>query len=346
MSRVILSLPIVLSALLLIGCEEAKPLQTGLDAPPSNCTNYYGHESWKYISTSDMEVSLGRGEDVNARDDNGNTPLHIVARYNREPAQITMLLDNGADVDARNDNEITPLNFALTKLLLGVREVPYPDLRVIALLLEHGADPNAKGYYCFETVHGGPYKSDTTILHSAIDSDLDASVIELLLEHGADPNVPNKGHMPLYEAVARGNTDTAELLLKYGADINAKDGDTTILHSAMYSRLDASVIELLLKYGADIDAKDKDITVLYSAIDSDSDVSVIGLLLEHGADPNVPSRGRIPLHEAVVRGNADTAELLLKYGADIDAIDDHGNDACEISKQEDRAREIRHIVCP
>ena len=48
---------------------------------------------------------------------------------------------------------------------------------------------------------------------------------------------------------------------------------------------------------------------------------VIKELLERGADPD-KYHGRTPLHEAARRGQRDTAQLLLRMGADPNIVDD------------------------
>ena len=48
-------------------------------------------------------------------------------------------------------------------------------------------------------------------------------------------------------------------------------------------------------------------------------------MLEHGGDPNVQAQdARIPLHHASGMGLVDNVELLLRYGADVDATDQRG----------------------
>lgn len=48
----------------------------------------------------EIKVAIEAGADVNARNENGSTPLHSAA-YNPNPAVITTLIKAGADVNAR-----------------------------------------------------------------------------------------------------------------------------------------------------------------------------------------------------------------------------------------------------
>ena len=83
--------------------------------------------------------------------------------------------------------------------------------------------------------------------------------IETLLDHGANPNYPDRGGFPsLIAALSTDRPDRLELLrllLSRGAD-TAQHGlnDWTPLHYAV-SRDDVAAIELLVGYGADINAK-------------------------------------------------------------------------------------------
>lgn len=216
--------------------------------------------------------------------------------------------------------------------MLGVREAPYPNLDVIALLLERGADPNARGYFCHETVHGGPYKSSTTVLHSAIDSNLAPSVIELLLEHGADPNLPNGRRLPLHEVAVDGNPAIVELLLKYGADPNTQDreGNTPLLIAVERpSRQTVDIVAILIDYGADPNMRivGGKTTPLYVAVDKNLDTEVIEMLLDRDADIYAVSRNSLgpgledetALHAAARNPNQRVLSFLLERGVDINA---------------------------
>ena len=104
-----------------------------------------------------------------------------------------MLLAAGADVHARSGNRLA--NTALHAAAAG------GHTEVIATLLRHGADVNARQ-------HGG-----FTALHAAA-QDGAAAMVRLLLAHGADPALAaDDGTTPL--ALARaGNHDAAMALLQ------------------------------------------------------------------------------------------------------------------------------------
>jgi|SRR5579871_2478360 len=80
------------------------------------------------------------------------------------------------------------------------------------------------------------------------------------------------------------------------------------------------IIPTLLSHGADAKASPDGIPLLYVAADEHLPHTV-RLLLEHGADPNtLTSYGEAPLQVA----DADSAILLLNYGADVNATDPGG----------------------
>jgi len=101
-----------------------------------------------------VEAMIRAGADVNARTEDGATPLHAaVSRGNVEAAEVLLLAE--ADVNARDNNGSTPLIDACTGAYLEARITlwrrPPHEIetalsryrRLVALLLEHGADVNA-----------------------------------------------------------------------------------------------------------------------------------------------------------------------------------------------------------
>ena len=76
---------------------------------------------------------LASGADPNARDNDGNTPLHLASR-NGHVEVAEMLLDLGVDPNARNNYNTIPLHFASQG----------GHLKLVQMLLDRCADVNVR----------------------------------------------------------------------------------------------------------------------------------------------------------------------------------------------------------
>ena len=198
-------LAIIVVCLVLTGCMRSGP-------PPSlaygNCTNLCSDDWWKTASTADLKTEIRSGANVNAREEDGDTPLHYAVAY--KPTHIKILIGAGAIVNARDDRSSTPLHDAAF----------YGNAEKIKLLIKSGADIEARE-------EGG-----WTPLHSAVLYGKDIKYgkdtsLKVLLKAGANPNTrDNLGKTPLHAAVQEGHIIYVRILLNAGADPNVRDNYT------------------------------------------------------------------------------------------------------------------------
>ena len=175
---------------------------------------------------------IERGADVNAKCNIGYTALHYAAIEGHLPI-IEVLLAKGADRNAQCRTGVTPLFLAAIQ---GFEDV-------CRVLLQHGADPNI-----------ADYDGDTPLTAVTGKNGME-SIAEVLRTVKADPDAVDLKRYkaadvtPLISAVASGNVQSVQLLLKNHADPNLAVHKLTPLAAAMASS-NQELTRLLLEAGA------------------------------------------------------------------------------------------------
>ncbi len=167
-------------------------------------------------------LTSGSGIDVNSVDEDGNTPLHIIAPKLECLRMAKLLLDNGADPNLKNQAGQAPLHIAI----MGLFKHDKADM-VKILLESKGTDVNLIDGSGNTPLLYALYYFYDQCLPSAEDT------IRKLLKKGADANVQDEyGVTPLCRAVILGDKIMVKRLIEYGANVNIEYKGHTLLYIA------------------------------------------------------------------------------------------------------------------
>jgi ankyrin repeat protein len=223
-------------------------------------------------------ILLDHGADVKIADPDSTSAL-VLAIINGHYDTAAFLLDRKADPNAADSNGRAALFAAVDMRDIYSSNRPAPKdagkvepMDLIKMLLDHGADPNAKltkmivprAVLDFPDVMMG--EGATPFLRAAKSADI--PLMQLLLDKGADPKVVTKGGVTaLMVAAGMGHANTIrrgeqpieamKICLDKGVDINAATDKTlnTALHAAAGQGTD-DIVQFLADHGAKLDLKD------------------------------------------------------------------------------------------
>ena len=147
------------------------------------------------------------------------------------------------------------------------------------------------------------------------------SSIKWFLDRKVDVNAPAKGEeVPPYPIMSVNTLEAYELLLKNGADLEArsKDGRTAVHYWVSSTYTDVALLSKVLNK---TNTTEKDFAG-NSALHHVGSALFVRIAVSRGADPNtVDNEGKTPLHKAQ---NNEISKALIECGADVNARDNAG----------------------
>ncbi len=232
---------------------------------------------------------------------NARTADFLAAIDRDDIAKVRLLLKDRSLVNVTDSDGASPLMHAAL----------YADIGCMKVLLENGADPNARNL------------DGATALIWAAD---DPAKVKLLLAAKADVNARTKHGVTalLAAALPYGSSGVIAQLLAKGADVNATDVDgwTPLIRAAASG--DTESTRQLLAHHADPNGTASSLSPLTAAVWY-GNLETVRLLLEKGADANARDGIKFtPLAYAAMLNRKEIAAVLLERGADVNlAIDEN-----------------------
>ncbi len=292
----------------------------------------------------DIPLCVRLGAKLETRDGKGRTPLHIAARYARDPDMLSRLVEAGADIAARTTDDD-----ARTALHIAARH--NPSVEAVARLIELGADVNARD------------RRDVMPLHLAALYNRNPAVTGLLIDRGADLDAlawdrPRKCRHSVW-SLAQFNrslrgTEVYRRIRDHARRRTASVANACPTRSAQgaqgkrradkqarararlceawskghlrwtFKRATAADVENCLNMGTGVTIRDlRGENALHVAAAITGDPDVVVRLVEAGADVMARTEDRTrntPLHIAASRNsNAAVVARLIDLGADVNA---------------------------
>ncbi|MEM3369879.1 MAG: ankyrin repeat domain-containing protein [Candidatus Micrarchaeia archaeon] len=305
-----------------------KTLIKNRTTPPSK-------EEYKIMLFRIAKELIKAGADINSEDNDGWTPLMFACKYGEEQL-VKLFLKAGADPNHRSKAGTTPLSIAAVNNQIGV----------IRFLIEAGADPNITSSTgktpLIKATEKGYLEAVRTLIENGADLDIRdeegntalsyaiitqrKDIIRLLLKNKANPNVKISRSLTLKELLKEGiPLFIAENLKKYGFEENSKIKISFSCLSFALFQGDIDIIESLLENGADVELIDNGLTPLMIAVLSNKK-EIVKSILKY--KPNINAKGIsniTAMHLAAMKNkDSDIIDLLINYGADIEARDSAG----------------------
>jgi ankyrin repeat protein len=296
---------------------------------------------------------------VKQSDNNGNTPLLAAVRFNANADVVRDILKVDTNVNARNQEGDTALHIAVRQNNAASGELLISRGANVFLENAKGESPLYLTFYSpggirdwmlAGSVLTAKDSEDNRILHKVAAWKLD-NVIAAIAQRGADIEAKNvQGETPLFVAVHIDSTSTVRSLVSAGASLNARDQlGNTALHAAVRWGSQGAADALI---GAKIDINAYNLygnTPLHDAVKLGLKGTVYfnlqQLLVRRGANLEIRDKeGNTALLVAIAMGNSRSAAHLIDNGADVNTRNNEGETPLLIAVKNERSDLVKLLI--
>ena len=309
------------------------------------------HLTVRYDHPLCCQVLLDAGASINARDEEGRTPL----MFARSEAVAARLLRRGANAHLRDKNNSTVLHFCayhcrheMVGTLLSERReaiVNYEDgagqtplmlavaadvgndddhVAMVTQLVKHGANINLTDASGMSALHILSWHCFRNKLGSLID--------ELVAVGASLKAVDKNGRTPLFLAVAHNNKLACTELIRRGASVHARDsrGNTPLMLASKKNFTE--VCWTLVEAGSRLTGCDVDMNSFLIRAIKDGNATVFDICLRHAVDVHSSDEnGDQALVLAAKHRQRHMTRRLLCAGADVNITDHSGRSLLSIA---------------
>jgi len=283
-------------------------------------------------NTAAAGALIGLGADPSARDDQGEAAIHFAARAGMAP-MVDLLIASGIDADYRSSaRSATALHYAAA----------FGHERVVRLLIAHGSDPDATDIEGIRPLQYASRRNRAALvdvfielgarpqtLHDAVNADDIAEALRLI-RLGADLDAPDLAGPPVNLAAAKGSLAMVRILVDAGAELETGGdpaGARPLHMAAMHGH--SEIARFLISRGAAPDSRDDWGRTPLMVAATVGAVEVVDTLLGGGADPTIKDDvyRDTAIHYAAIAGQQDVVALLLADGVPVDLPSGHDGES-------------------
>ncbi|XP_068094527.1 serine/threonine-protein phosphatase 6 regulatory ankyrin repeat subunit B-like [Hyperolius riggenbachi] len=304
------------------------------------------HVAAQYGNLKMINALMEEGGEVTWQSKAQENALHTAARHCHlliVELILSYLSNEKSQADAlscvNQPNQVgeTPLHLAAA-LAGDAVHFEEEDVRIVRLLLEHGADISHTTTQTGETpLHYCARTGNTQVLSEMI-KHIGTNRIQQMMNKQA-----KNGWSPLLVAAERGHTGTVKLLLQNHARVDVFDEHgKAALHLACENGHD-KMADILLWHKAFVNAKTKlGLTPLHLCAQNGFNHLVKLLVENHMASIDAMSlTKRTPLHLAALSGQLDVCNSLLNMRADANATDIYGQTPLHLAAENDHSEVVK-----